>query len=98
MADETFRPHKKPISDESISETTPADIDSEISNSQNSESGVRITGNVPEAFKKAVMQQRGAKETPGRQPEMRVTGSSKLEELIAGISSKGNIIYEKIIA
>jgi hypothetical protein len=42
------------------------------------------------------MQQRGKKEIPGKQPEMRVTGSSKLEELIAGISSKGNMIYEKI--
>jgi hypothetical protein len=42
------------------------------------------------------MQQRGKKEIPGKQPEMRVTGSSRLEELIAGISSKGNMIYEKI--
>lgn len=94
MADETFRPNKKPISEDINSEAT--DIDSEIASSQNSESGVRISGNVPEAFKQAVMQQRGAKEIPGKQPEMRVTGSSKLEELIAGISSKGNIIYEKL--
>jgi hypothetical protein len=94
MADETFRPQKKPILDEQTQNDV--DIDSEIRESQSSEAGVKITGNVPEAFKKAIMQQRGKKEIPGKQSEMRVTGSSKLEELIAGIASKGNIIYEKI--
>jgi hypothetical protein len=99
MADETFRPQKKSISDEVVNdqrEENEESIESEIQSSQNSETGVKISGNVPEAFKKAIMQQRGKKEIPGKQPEMRVTGSSKLEELIAGISSKGNMIYEKI--
>lgn len=98
MADDTFRPQKKQISEEVLNEQTGQEqqIESEIQESTKSETGVKITGNVPEAFKKAIMQQRGKKEIPGKQPEMRVTGSSKLEELIAGITSKGNMIYEKI--
>lgn len=94
MADDTFRPQKRPINDEIMNDEN--QIDSELSDSVSSETGVKVTGNVPEAFKKAIMQQRGNKDIPGKQPEMRVTGSSKLEELIAGISSKGNIIYEKL--
>jgi hypothetical protein len=57
------------------------------------EGGVKISGNVPEAFKQAVAQQRGTESAPS---EMRVTGSSKLEELIAGISAKGSLVYERI--
>jgi len=98
MADETFRPQKRPISSEDIGDNSMEQIDSELQNQQ-AETGVKITGNVPEAFKKAVMQQREGKTNSspaGKQPEMRVTGSNKLEELIAGIASKGNMIYEKV--
>jgi hypothetical protein len=110
MADETFRPQKKPISAEEINQENETedqnqniiqDIEKEIQTPK--EGGVKISGKVPEAFKNALASQRmgggskSAKETPSnKQSDMRVTGSSKLEELIAGISSKGNMIYEKI--
>jgi hypothetical protein len=97
MADETFRPQKRPISAEDIGENSEEQLEAELQNQQ-AETGVKITGNVPEAFKQAVMQQRTGKasSSAGKQPEMRATGSNKLEELIAGIASKGNMIYEKV--
>jgi hypothetical protein len=66
------------------------------------EAGVRVTGKVPEAFKQIVaqkkMQDRSAERTEGRSSpsEMRVTGSGRLEELIAGIGSKGGMVYEQV--
>lgn len=57
--------------------------------------GSAVKGNVPEAFKKAA----GIKSEPiaeGTRQDMRLTGSGKLEELIAGIGARGNMIYEKI--
>lgn len=58
--------------------------------------GSRIKGNIPEVFKQAVrMQTNGPKQAPKGQ-EMRVTGSGKLEELIAGIGARGSMIYEKV--
>jgi len=55
----------------------------------------RVKGNIPEAFKRAV---RGGStaQAPAKGQEMRVTGSGKLEELIAGIGTRGNMVYEKI--
>jgi hypothetical protein len=63
------------------------------------EAGLNVTGRVPEAFKRAVTNQRaqGREGTKsGQKSEMRVTGSGKLEELIAGIGTKGNMVYEPI--
>jgi len=56
--------------------------------------GGRVKGNVPEAFKRAA----GMKGTPPAQrgQDMRVTGSGRLEELIAGIGTRGNMIYERV--
>ena len=56
--------------------------------------GGRVKGNVPEAFKRATR----AQTAPAAQPkqEMRVTGSGRLEELIAGIGTRGNMIYERV--
>lgn len=111
MNDESYRPQKKPILREEVSsqnapeqnysEQTPPvqnvpNIQQEM---QNRESGVKITGNVPQEFLNAVQQNRGQNTNSPITPKdnsMRVTGSNKLEELIAGISSKGNMIYEKI--
>ena len=65
----------------------------------NPEAGVQVRGNVPEIFKQAVAAKR---QGPAQQkertaaPDMRVTGSGKLEELIAGIGTKGNMVYEPI--
>ena len=58
--------------------------------------GGTVKGNVPEAFKKAVRMQQGGVRDNGKQPEMRVTGSSRLEELIAGIGSRGSMVYERV--
>ena len=100
MSDDTFRPQRKPISSEEIGQQTnqpAANIENELNSQANREGGVKFTGKVPEAFKQAVTENRGSSEVANKPSEMRVTGSSKLEELIAGISSKGNMIYEKIV-
>lgn len=64
------------------------------------DSDVQIKGKVPEGFKKMLAEKRmgnGAKSGGNKpQPEMRVTGSGRLEELIAGIGSKGGLVYEQI--
>lgn len=69
-------------------------------NSPKPDAGINISGKVPEAFKQAVAQQRmgtNQKSRPSSKPaEMRVTGSGKLEELIAGIGTRGNMVYEQI--
>lgn len=63
------------------------------------ESGMRMTGRIPEAMKKAINQskmQANPRKEQTKPSEMRVTGSSKLEELIAGIGAKGSMVYERI--
>jgi len=56
-----------------------------------------VKGNIPDAFKRAVKMKAGGEKPPlKQQPEMRVTGSGKLEELIAGIGARGSIVYEKV--
>jgi len=87
MTDETFRPQKKAISTEEIN--TENSINPEFTNK---EGGVKFSGKMPEELRKAIAQRSQAP----AQSEMRVTGSSKLEELIAGIQSKGNVAYEEI--
>lgn len=57
--------------------------------------GGKVKGNVPEAFKRAAKMQ-SAPQTREPRQEMRVTGSGRLEELIAGIGSRGNMIYERV--
>ena len=113
MNDESYRPQKKPILREEVSsqnvseeqnyseQNSPEQNVPNIQQEMKSrESGVKITGNVPQEFLNAVQQNRGQNtNSPNisrKDNSMRVTGSSKLEELIAGISSKGNMIYEKI--
>jgi hypothetical protein len=116
MADETFRPQKKPISQEEITgggadnaaeqlermaamrQRLAADSDEDF-NDPNRDTGVRITGNVPEQFKQAIS---GSKTRSQKDSfsdvgsNMRVTGSGRLEELIAGIGSKGSLVYEAV--
>lgn len=65
----------------------------------NPEAGVQIKGNMPEGFKKMLAQKRAAGRSKGsaaKNPEMRVTGSGRLEELIAGIGTKGGLVYESV--
>lgn len=58
--------------------------------------GGRVKGNIPDAFKQAVRMQANPSKQGAKQQEMRVTGSGKLEELIAGIGARGSMIYEKV--
>lgn len=64
------------------------------------EGAPRVKGKIPEAFKQAVAGiDRPGKptgRTAGKAQEMRVTGSGKLEELIAGIGARGSMVYEKV--
>lgn len=75
------------------------DVGREVEN-PSEDSGMRVSGKVPEAFKQAVAQKRmqgqARTETRNAPSEMRVTGSGRLEELIAGIGAKGGMIYEQI--
>lgn len=110
MSEESFRPQKKPIRSEEVvedqdvnqEEKTQEEVIQEIEQEvqEKRESGVRISGNVPPAFKNALAAQRMGKDKKpsnnDKKSEMRVTGSNKLEELIAGITAKGNMVYEKI--
>lgn len=109
MTDETFRPQKRPIRPDEVNQNESQEagenkimqnIENEVNNPPQAEGAVKITGKVPEAFKNAVAASRMGKntETPktNKASEMRVTGSSKLEELIAGINSKGSLVYEKV--
>jgi hypothetical protein len=110
MADETFRPQKRSISQEDIEGRESAADQLEamaamrqrVNENENEEDpqtsnteGMQVTGNVPPAFKKAVAAKRESSKAP-KQQEMRVTGSGKLEELIAGIGMKGNMVYEPV--
>lgn len=71
------------------------EVGEDFSAAEVGESG-KVKGNMPEAFKQAVRMQAGANRPAQKQQEMRVTGSGKLEELIAGIGSRGSMIYEKV--
>lgn len=113
MADESFRPQKRQISQDDIqqdsengSEATArleemaamrkraAEESNDDFQDPQGDFAKRVTGAVPDAFKKAM---RGQTQAPaGKGQEMRVTGSGKLEELIAGIGARGSMVYEKI--
>jgi len=101
MSDDVFRPQKRQITDDEVNSANQLEemanmrknIDDEVQNS-NFTNNSQVKGNIPEAFKKAAMSS-GNKQTP-KIPDMRVVGSSKLEDLIARIGEKGNIVYEKV--
>lgn len=123
MADETFRPQKRSISQEEIDgdevqngdaenaaeqlarmaqmrQNAAAEVNKEFENPA-TEAGVKISGRVPDAFKQAVASKKietrgGQKSAQVKKSEMRVTGSGKLEELIAGIGTKGTMVFEPI--
>lgn len=110
MADDNFAPKRKPISQEEIepqnaSETLEriqqmrrsVEADEEFRN-PSAEATVDVKGNVPEGFKKMLAERRsgGKKQSSTPKAEMRVTGSGKLEELIAGIEGKTGMVYEPI--
>ena len=84
-----------------------AEVGSELNNPQLEGQAVKFSGKIPDGLKKAIVEQRIESNTqsagpkkrssaPLKDTEMRVTGSNKLEELIAGIASKGNMVYESI--
>lgn len=115
MSEDNFKPKKQPISQEEIQEDgtnaseqlaqmaafrkkAAEDAGQDFQN-PDSEAGMRVTGRIPEAMKKAINQskmQANPRKEQTKPSEMRVTGSSKLEELIAGIGAKGSMVYEKI--
>jgi hypothetical protein len=81
-----------------------SDVGRDMENPQG-EVGMNISGKVPEAFKQAVASKKmntnkntsnSNRNSQESKSEMRVTGSGRLEELIAGIGSKGNMIYEPV--
>lgn len=98
MNDE-FSPQK--INPEDIQNPQPTkpskNIETEMLENNTKEGAPKFSGPVPPAFKNAVAASRGETSTSNPSQEMRVTGSSKLEELIAGISAKGNLVHEKIL-
>lgn len=68
-------------------------------NNPSPDAGVQVKGKVPEGFKKMLADKKTggkARQTNEKAPEMRVTGSGKLEELIAGIGNKVGMVYEPI--
>ena len=74
------------------------DVGKEVENPSEG-SGMRVSGKVPEEFKQVLAQKRmqgqPRAEKRNAPSEMRVTGSGRLEELIAGIGAKGGMIYEQ---
>jgi hypothetical protein len=112
MTEESFRPQKRQISKEDLGEDEGASqVNAHLEemaamrNRASAEEGEgfqeprgdsagRVKGNIPEAFKRAVKGSSGAPAPKGQ--EMRVTGSGKLEELIAGIGTKGSMVYERV--
>jgi hypothetical protein len=120
MADDAFKPQKRPILQEEITdneslENSSENVADQLSkmaamrqkaseevgtdfNDPNSEAGMRVTGTIPEAFKQVVSQKKNQTRNPVRNEssDMRVTGSRKLEELIAGIGSKSGMVFERI--
>lgn len=120
MADETFRPQRRPVSQEEIQNESQDNASDQLEQmaafrqkaadesgagesfiNPEAEGGMKVSGRVPDAFKKAMSQNKmnsGPKSRPeqAKQSDMRVTGSGKLEELIAGIGAKGSMVYERI--
>ena len=116
MADESFRPQRRQITEGEIESTqNAAEQLAEMAEMRRraaeevgddfeqpaGEIGARVKGNIPEAFKQAVKSQSGSKAQAApkqqqQQQEMRVTGSGRLEELIAGIGARGSMIYERV--
>jgi len=101
MNDE-FSPQK--INPEDIQSPQPVssakNIETEMLQNNTKEGAPKFSGPVPPAFKSAVASNRGdatSTSATNNPQEMRVTGSSKLEELIAGISARGNLVHEKIL-
>lgn len=64
-------------------------------NDYNPNPNAQVKGNIPEGFKKILASKKNKNQLQN-ETEMRVTGSNKLEELIAGIGSKGGLVYEPI--
>jgi len=130
MADETFRPQRRPITDEDVSQGAPAPEQAGPTANQqkldqmaemrqqvaeeagqttpqspsDGERGFEVQGPIPPAMQKAIQQKRqqGAepargrtREAPQAGPQMRVTGSNKLEELLAAIQDK-TTVYEPV--
>lgn len=110
MADDTFRPQKRTISQEDLGEKNANNaaeqleqmaqmrqrMQQEVNEDFSPEAGGPVQGAVPEIFKKVASQAKSQPRRPERDSEMRVTGSGKLEELIAGIGAKGNMVYERV--
>lgn len=111
MADDTFRPQKKTISQEELGENNAENaakqleqmaqmrqrMQQEVNEDFSSSETSPVQGDVPEIFKKVASKVKGpTAKAQNRDSEMRVTGSGKLEELIAGIGAKGNMVYERI--
>ena len=110
MADETFRP-KRTISQEDMGGNAAEQLEAmaamrqQIGREDDEESpvpaptlpeGVQVKGNPPPGFKKALAARFKPQQQEAKKQEMRVTGSGRLEELIAGIGSKGSMVYEPV--
>jgi hypothetical protein len=99
-----FRPERKPITPaelpqvsnplQAVNDVRQA-IAQELGEQVVGESDVKISGNVPEAFIKAVNQQKQSQSRSDVRPEMRVTGSARLEELLEAIR-KTTAVYEPV--
>ena len=84
---------------EGTNETNEDQRDGRDFDQPNPESGVQIKGRAPDGFKKMLAEKRSGGRNKGsaaKSPEMRVTGSGRLEELIAGIGTKGGLVYEAV--
>lgn len=118
MADDTFRP-RKPINPSEVESGTEAlqegmavrraaaaEVGADFTEPGH-EPGIKISGNVPDEFKKVLAAKRAERsgEAPVAPPqrqkqlsnapsEMRITGSGKLEELIAGIQATTHNYHE----
>lgn len=114
MADESFKPQRRQITQDEISQkdAEAAEVASHLEEmaamrrkaaeevnedfqAPEGDFAGKVQGNIPEAFKRAANMQSKPRGNE-RQQEMRVTGSGKLEELIAGIGTRGSMIYERI--
>lgn len=107
MADETYRPQKKSITPSDLNEAAKnqqelnemAEIRQNIADQiENDTAGMSIKGNIPPQMRQLMDRDKGvSKQGPQpRNQSLRVTGSSRLEELIEGASS-ATAIYEKIV-
>jgi hypothetical protein len=98
MANEIFRPKKPESGQEKLKkiEDVRQQVEKELSNP---DAAFKMDGNIPKAMLDAIAAQKEQKEIdPIRrteQPNMRMTGSSKLEELLAAIK-ENTAVYEEI--